>query len=86
MVVPVGTLTQCQTTTPGYAGVYDLVGQVWEWQDSCDQLRPGPLAICAVQGGNYANSSQYLTCGYGGDDALYRRDAGEGVGFRCCSP
>jgi formylglycine-generating enzyme required for sulfatase activity len=37
--VEVATLASCQPSTPGYAGVYDLSGNVTEWEDSCTPLR-----------------------------------------------
>jgi hypothetical protein len=32
--VETGSLSTCQPSVSGYAGVYDLSGNVWEWEDS----------------------------------------------------
>ena len=70
------------TSSTGYAGVYDLSGNVWEWEDSCSGN--GPNANCRVRGGAfYSYGGEYLTCGY--DNFNYRTSVGSNFGFRCCS-
>ena len=80
--VAVGSLPDCVTTATGFAGVYDLSGNVWEWEDSCaDQ---GPYANCRVRGGAfYTSGAEYLACGY--DNFNNRISVGSNFGFRCCS-
>ena len=74
--VTVGSLANCVTTTTGYAGVYDLSGNVNEWEDSClDQL-------CPIRGGSFGVG--LLACGVI-DIYYYRYDYSYDVGFRCCS-
>jgi len=87
---PVPTLTTCQSAVPGYTGVFDLTGNVWEWEDSCDGLL-GAADSCHYRGGDYRVDDRNggLQCGAtpgsvspGGN----RRDAtAETTGFRCCS-
>ena len=77
--VAVGSLAKCVTSMTGYAGVYDLSGNVWEWEDSCYSTGWG--SICRLSGGGFGG--QELACG--GDWADSRQAAGVGVGFRCCS-
>ena len=52
--VAVGSLANCLTSTSGYAGVYDLSGNVWEWEDRCKGT--GQSASCGVNGGAYDNN------------------------------
>jgi formylglycine-generating enzyme required for sulfatase activity len=80
----------------GYPGLYDMVGNVWEWIDACrprdagadvDAGDAGPAkAECVVKGGSFATSPpSAVTCrvdGTGGTRDLRVND----VGFRCCSP
>jgi formylglycine-generating enzyme required for sulfatase activity len=72
------------TSTTGYAGVYDLSGNVFEWEDSCNGH--GQTAVCRVRGGafDYYGDSSVLACGF---VSFFNRDfVNYGFGFRCCSP
>ena len=94
--VAVGSLANCVTSTSMTAGIYDLSGNVSEWEDSCSGT--GPSAYCRVRGGSFSggvlNDGAFLTCGYSNDECwgYYARNFSEGcpwtgyVGFRCCSP
>ena len=64
----VGSLPNCVTSAPGYAGVYDLSGNVIEWEDSCDETA-GEDANCRLRGGSDLFGSDFtdsdnLTCGH----------------------
>lgn len=81
--VEVGSLTGCVTAT----GVYDLSGNVREWEDSCDAD-----GGCRMRGGSFGGLSDNLRCTYAIADN--REEGGLGsnrayadtyVGFRCCS-
>ncbi len=80
--VTVGSLGNCVTLAAGYAGVYDLSGNVWEWEDSCDST--GQSANCRLRGGSFGNNGVSVTCG--GDESSVRYNAHDSMGFRCCSP
>jgi len=85
--VAVGTMAQCQSTVSGYAGVYDLSGNVGEWEDSCNSTTDDQSDSCRLRGGafNSGRGSDGLDCGY--DFTGVTRGARvPGVGFRCCSP
>jgi formylglycine-generating enzyme required for sulfatase activity len=79
--VAVGTLITCQSSVSGYGGVYDLSGNVYEWEDSCSGT--GQSARCRMRSGSFL---------YGGDALCsidfiddFRSYGLEYVGLRCCS-
>jgi formylglycine-generating enzyme required for sulfatase activity len=79
--VPVGSMTTCQSSVPGYQGVFDLSGNLWEFEDSCDGS--GQLGTCHHRGGSFYEIT-HLTCG----DVEYsysRNTWSTATGFRCCS-
>jgi sulfatase modifying factor 1 len=80
--VPVGSMPSCQSSVPGYAGIYDLSGNVWEWEDSCEG--PGQSARCHRRGGTFEASVSYMTCQNG--IAYFRNGVVLNTGLRCCSP
>ncbi len=80
--VAVGSLANCVTSTTGYAGVYDLSGNVYEWEDSCDGI--GEMAFCPQRGGVYIMGGSQLACDFDGTFAQ-RGWATQYLGFRCCS-
>ena len=80
--VPVGTCLGCTSTESGYTGVYDLSGNVWEWEDSCDGFG-GKQDYCRIRGGSFNSINVILRCGYGDNDI--RAGNYDNVGFRCCS-
>ena len=80
--VPVKSMVGCQSSVSGYAGVYDLSGNVWEWEDSCDG-DVGEDDYCRMRGGSFVNDADNgLRCDGGDVDRDYQAD---GIGFRCCS-
>lgn len=76
--VPVASLPKCQSSTAGYAGVYDLSGNVGEWIDSCS-------FGCTILGGAYGNFAPetFLRCD--GAGSSHPTTASSKRGFRCCS-
>ena len=86
--VNVASVAQCQG---GYDGLWDMSGNVSEWEDSCDGAG-GATGRCAHRGGSwvtpgeaalYCNSS--LPSDSSPNPILARRDArDEHIGFRCC--
>jgi formylglycine-generating enzyme len=79
----VGTLSGCQAAAP-YADAYDLSGNVWEWEDSCDSTAVGSSASCRLRSGSFTSDSSYLACSLGDDD--YRSVVWGDLGLRCCYP
>jgi formylglycine-generating enzyme required for sulfatase activity len=51
--VPVGSLPGCEG---GYPGLFDMAGNLWEWEDSCSPDAGGADAGCMVRGSSYASN------------------------------
>jgi sulfatase modifying factor 1 len=70
----VGSLAQC---VGGYPGLYDMSGNVREWEDSCN------VNGCNARGGAYLDLPDNVTC----TAAILttRTAATKELGFRCCS-
>jgi len=81
--VEVATLSTCQSSTAGYAGVFDLSGNAAEWVNSCSGEKSG-TDPCYIRGGGGEGGKVDLLCKtvYG----IERRTALPTVGFRCCVP
>jgi len=80
---PVGSLGSCQSPGPAYSGVYDLTGNVGEWEDSCDAAT-GMLDYCSLRGGDTVSDATMSSC----DFRLTTRRRFESsyyIGFRCCA-
>jgi sulfatase modifying factor 1 len=81
--IAVGSLAGCQSSVPGYEGIYDLSGNAAEWIDSCDGTS-GLSDGCRLAGGYWNLGKTGLTCdtnSYAGRGL----NTNPGVGFRCCS-
>ena len=87
--LPVGTFEGCQSSVVGYQHVFDLIGNVYEWEDSC-VLNPGNLPddYCQVRGSDWGGSVEGDGCARVNpiQNEIYSwRGAGtETIGFRCC--
>ena len=80
--VSTGSLPQCQSPDPAYAGVYDQSGNVWEWEDACDGNADGE-DWCRIRGGSVRSEESTARCD---TKMAERRRLSDGIlGFRCCS-
>lgn len=81
---PVAARVGCTNSLEGYAGIFDMSGNAWEWEDSCDDRDGGP-AVCRAQGGGFSVHSENLTC-KSGTGEMGVAFVSEKIGFRCCGP
>ena len=75
--VKVGSFVKCEG---GYPGIFDMSGNAWEWDDSCDP--GGPNATCRLRGGSVTRGEGEVRC----TTALTtsRNDNAGNNGIRCC--
>ena len=78
-LVAVGSDTGC---VGGYPGIYDMSGNAWEWEDSCN-AETGMNDECQIRGGRLFSAPAALTCTTG-TPATRGSTMGD-RGFRCCS-
>lgn len=77
--VDVGSLPGCQSSVPGYEGVFDLSGNLWEWEDSCF-LKNGNDDNCRIRGGSFTLTQ--LACDFSN---YQQRDLNyANITIRCC--
>jgi hypothetical protein len=78
--IPVKQASGCQ----GPPGIFDLSGNVWEWEDSC-QASTGSTDQCRLRGGSFwYGGATALACASGNvNDRGAKNDI---YGFRCCAP
>jgi formylglycine-generating enzyme required for sulfatase activity len=72
----------------GYPNLYDMSGNVAEWEDSCTDMT-GPDDTCRVRGGGYAGfGPDNVHLGMRCDNAQWsdRSQRQQMFGFRCCGP
>lgn len=68
--------TGCQSDSAGYQGVFDLSGNMGEWDATCSG------GSCSVRGGSYGAYQSYLRCDSQHSSAI--DDTLSDIGFRCC--
>jgi sulfatase modifying factor 1 len=76
-----GSFPDCQASGE-YACVFDLSGNVWEWEDACESDLDE--ARCRLRGGSFRQTDGSIHCAYPGD-APRLDNQSLNVGFRCCA-
>jgi formylglycine-generating enzyme len=84
-VAPVASFPGCEGS---YPGLFDMLGNVWEWIDSCDS-ETGPDDLCNQMGGSTINGDSYcyfVRDNSGVSEAPWLRSTKtQYSGFRCCT-
>jgi len=79
--VPVRSLTTCIGAAAELNALYDMSGNVAEWEDSC-MGTAGTTDVCRVRGGSFRDRASNSSCGAA--MTRNRGDHSDWVGFRCC--
>ncbi len=76
--VPVRSFPGCEG---GYPGLFDMSGNLWEWENACEEVDGG--SRCVLRGSSFGANNN----GACGTVATIRRDRGSAsdVTIRCCS-
>ncbi len=80
--VPVGQFAKCEG---GFPGLFDMVGNVYEWIDDCD---PTTSDTCLLIGGAFSTGPSEIACGQTDPEFRTAKARGSGpqnAGFRCCA-
>jgi formylglycine-generating enzyme required for sulfatase activity len=79
-VAPVASDPHCVVT--GYDSIYDMIGNVQEWVDACDETDAGASnGVCLIAGGDYLDNSWACDRRF----PKRRADNAPWLGFRCCA-
>jgi formylglycine-generating enzyme required for sulfatase activity len=76
-------MPDCKGTDAPYDGIFDMSGNVGEWEDSCQETTPGTFS-CHVRGGGAASGAAGGT-GCGTNETQVRSEIDSLRGFRCCA-
>lgn len=80
--VPVASMSACQPISADYAGIFDLRGNVSEWEDACSKGVTDDQSPCGYRGGSYLSVD--ISCSADPEKSGPRKDQWKGIGFRCC--
>lgn len=86
-VVGAGWFAQCEG---GYPGLFDMVGNVEEWEDACEITGDSAGDNCQLRGGAFwadaaTPTKDYARCSSNLERAPDRDAAAHDWGFRCCT-
>jgi formylglycine-generating enzyme len=82
-MLDVGSTTTCHSPEPAFSQIFDMSGNAYEWEDSCNGTA-GSADQCRLRGGGTNEALGGLRCDA---DLSFARDfTNDLVGFRCCAP
>lgn len=73
-------VSACHGPSLPFANVYDLSGNVWEWEDSCSKYK-NANDDCRIRGGDFDTTTAHCRR----DSSVKRNTARANTGFRCCT-
>ena len=79
----VATFPDCQSKEPAFKGVFDLSGNVAEWEDACI-ASSGSTDACRIRGGAFSDGEERVRCDV--SMRVQRDFTDPEIGFRCCAP
>jgi len=79
----VGSFSGCHSSDAGYEEVFDLSGNVAEWDNSCEG--DAEADGCRIRGGSYQHQGRGLRCTMAKGLRWPRTRTASSVGFRCCA-
>ena len=78
---PSGDAKSCQGSV---AGLFDMAGNVWEWEDACEPVKDGGVAgRCRTRGGSFETPGTECNCTFAEVHTIDFSYGGTGV--RCCA-
>jgi len=83
--VPVKLASGCHGVKAPFDAVFDMTGNVWEWEDDCDGTS-GAADKCGRRGGGYIGENNSDACDPWTPPRDPRDSTNPDLGFRCCSP
>jgi hypothetical protein len=84
-VAPTKSKATCVGTSAPFSQVFDMSGNVAEWEDDCPIKGASSEAdLCVARGGEYSSSGTDATCS--ADQPTQRNSTLGTLGFRCCAP
>lgn len=82
-LLPVGARPKCHGVSAPRDVIFDLTGNVSEWEDSCSVQPPTELTPCRGRGGGVTDGESLSKCA--SDSAVASaKSQYAGLGFRCC--
>jgi len=82
-ILDVGSRPACHGATAPYDAIFDLTGNAYEWEDSCQLSPPLKTSYCHGPGGGAGDGEPKARCA--SSDTVARADQKyDGLGFRCC--
>lgn len=82
VAVPVTSAGSCHSPDTRYSTVFDMVGNVAEWENDCEPGADPRQAFCFVRGGSYSHLGPWDCV----SPALEHRDSAKPtIGLRCCA-